>query len=42
MWVYAQVNLDSKAREVKNALGAPIPSCLFYSIPVIMVAVAQC
>lgn len=39
MWVYTQVNLDSKSGEGKNALVAPISSYLFYAIKVITVSV---
>lgn len=42
MWVYTQVNLDSKSREAKNALVAPISSYLFYTITAITVPVTQC
>lgn len=39
MWVYTQVNLDSKSGEGKNALLAPISSYLFYAIKAITVSV---
>lgn len=39
MWVYTQVNLDSKSGEGQNALVAPISSDLFYAIATITMSV---